>query len=1034
MNNFDDILISGNSIFEEAANFKDSYDPKESLEEEAFTGSEVKRNGYQDHISFQEIEKIKVIGKGMFGKVYKCRYRGEIFALKTLTSSGRMTGKERERHLYSLKLEARALTQVRVCEYVVRLIGTCVDTANQVCIMMEYVPGPNLHQFMSHFHHRLSWSKKEVLAWEIATGVAFIHDHNILHRDLKSDNILISLLPAPQSISDTADELSALEPNMQHVHAKIADFGICKITTETCGTNESFRGAGSPPWMAPELCMDDTLLPTKHTDVYSLGWILWELAVSGGRRPYEGASMNQIFQLKMSGYIEPLPNDTPEYYQNLVTACTALEAKSRPYADQVVDTIRDAQEIQEDEAALGDNNIFGNIYETRMFRATNDHIETHEGDSVKPINYDSIASESSLREYTTSDHKEALLARLAERSRNEDFAARTDLLVLFGIRADSEAMLLCGLGDCYSSGVHGFTNITKAIIFYERSAELGYAPAICKLGLCYRDGIGKEQNISKAIKCFELAASKDDSIAQCCLGECYTLGIGVPQNNDDALRYFKLASEKDNADAQMQLGKCYYNGLGTQIDANKAHHFFLLAASQDHPEAQYILGVMYAQGISRPPNRPESYKWFQRAATLGHPEAQNNVGSCFYFGRGVNRDFSQAIEWFFKAASQGNASAQNNLGHCYEMGHGVISNLSEAFSWFERAAHNNHSGAQNSLGNFYLAGNGTIKSPELAFQWYSKAAESCHARAQKNLGLCYAEGLGVTQDLSKAYLWYTKAAEQGNIEACLRLGKMAAKGEGVAVDDSLAFYWFNRAAEANDASGQVAVGKCFLRGRGVPKNLPEGFLWISKAAAQNHVAAITYLGVCFLNGHGAAKNPTKAYQCFLRAANMGSAQAQFHLADLYRKGVGAPAGADMAQAFYYYEQAASRHHPMALFYLGVCFHRGLGVDIDIERAKVCLTVSASLGCNEADTYLDRIKSQLSKSSPEIEANDLMKSRSALSLPLGRSPSPLGSPLASPLASIIPPLGSKYRFKSGSNTKLEKSADKSNDKDKDCKIL
>ncbi|KAI9293819.1 kinase-like protein, partial [Neoconidiobolus thromboides FSU 785] len=253
-----------------------------------------------------------------------------------------LTSKEKERHVQSLKLEARALSQIRVCDYVIELAGTCLDKSNQICILMEYVHGPNMHQFMENFHHRLPWKKKEALAWEIAAGVTFIHDRNILHRDLKSDNILISLSPLSDTEKLEVDisDLIKCEPNLQHIHAKIADFGICKITNETYSTKESFRGAGSPPWMAPELCMDETLVPTKQSDVYSLGWILWELAVSDGRRPYEGHTMNQIFQFKVSGYVEPLPNEIPEYYRELVIACTSYEPLDRPFAGQVMETIR----------------------------------------------------------------------------------------------------------------------------------------------------------------------------------------------------------------------------------------------------------------------------------------------------------------------------------------------------------------------------------------------------------------------------------------------------------------------------------------------------------------------------------------------------------------------------------------------------------------------------------------------------------------------------------------------------------------------
>ena len=119
------------------------------------------------------------------------------------------------------------------------------------CIITEYLSGGSLRRFL-HMQEPNSLSLKQVLtlSLDIARGMSYLHSQGILHRDLKSENLLLS----------------------EDMTVKVADFGISCL--ESCtGDVKSFTGTYR--WMAPEMIKGKK--HTRKVDVYSFGIVLWEL-------------------------------------------------------------------------------------------------------------------------------------------------------------------------------------------------------------------------------------------------------------------------------------------------------------------------------------------------------------------------------------------------------------------------------------------------------------------------------------------------------------------------------------------------------------------------------------------------------------------------------------------------------------------------------------------------------------------------------------------------------------------------------------
>lgn len=119
------------------------------------------------------------------------------------------------------------------------------------CIITEYLAGGSLRKYL-HQQEPYSVPLNLVLklALDIARGMQYLHSQGILHRDLKSENLLLG----------------------EDMCVKVADFGISCLESQ-CGSAKGFTGTYR--WMAPEMIKEKR--HTKKVDVYSFGVVLWEL-------------------------------------------------------------------------------------------------------------------------------------------------------------------------------------------------------------------------------------------------------------------------------------------------------------------------------------------------------------------------------------------------------------------------------------------------------------------------------------------------------------------------------------------------------------------------------------------------------------------------------------------------------------------------------------------------------------------------------------------------------------------------------------
>ncbi|KAK2431233.1 lysM domain receptor kinase [Trifolium repens] len=183
------------------------------------------------------------IGQGGFGEVYYGELRGKKTAIKKMKIQARR----------EFLAELKVLTSVHHWN-LVHLIGYCVE--GSLFLVYEYIDNGNLSQ---HLHNSakepMTWSTRVQIALDVAKGLEYIHDHSVpvyIHRDIKSDNILLN----------------------ENFTAKIADFGLTKLTDIASSTDKTDHMAGTFGYMPPENIYGRI---SRKIDVYAFGVVLYEL-------------------------------------------------------------------------------------------------------------------------------------------------------------------------------------------------------------------------------------------------------------------------------------------------------------------------------------------------------------------------------------------------------------------------------------------------------------------------------------------------------------------------------------------------------------------------------------------------------------------------------------------------------------------------------------------------------------------------------------------------------------------------------------
>ncbi|KAG0257413.1 hypothetical protein DFQ27_005157 [Actinomortierella ambigua] len=245
----------------------------------------------------------KIIGSGSFGTVYQGRWQTRRVAIKVVHVKHDAVNSRVVRREIALleRLQHR---------HIIQFYGTASYNDNLVLIM-DYAEGGSLQSAI--VRHMLDWPTRVRIAQEIARGLAYLHHEYIIHRDLKSANVLLT----------------------RHMEVKLVDFGLADIKLLANSTDSISYQIGSIRWMAPELLSARPRYSTK-SDMYALGVVMWEMAANCTTPFPDQPDTYTIAALVRHGEREELPDDTPSDYGGWIERCWQQDSTGRPEASEMI--------------------------------------------------------------------------------------------------------------------------------------------------------------------------------------------------------------------------------------------------------------------------------------------------------------------------------------------------------------------------------------------------------------------------------------------------------------------------------------------------------------------------------------------------------------------------------------------------------------------------------------------------------------------------------------------------------------------------
>ena len=210
------------------------------------------------------------------------------------------------------------------------------------------------------------------------------------------------------------------------------------------------------------------------------------------------------------------------------------------------------------------------------------------------------------------------------------------------------------LGQMFKLGLGTDSDVTKAIEYFRRSAEMNNKNGLFEYGKALLIGEHIPQDADSAVKLLEKAVKLKNSNAKRFLALEYISGEHLEQDIEKGIALLTECADSGDVIACYRLGKIYLQGEIMPQNLDKAEKYLLLA--EDSEYAQYALAKLYLQEEKYDIQKAVNY--FENCAAKNH-WASYQLGRIYLFGaEGFTKDKEQAIEWFTKSANDGNEYAQ----------------------------------------------------------------------------------------------------------------------------------------------------------------------------------------------------------------------------------------------------------------------------------------------------------------------------------------------------------------------------------------
>lgn len=250
------------------------------------------------------------------------------------------------------------------------------------------------------------------------------------------------------------------------------------------------------------------------------------------------------------------------------------------------------------------------------------------------------------------------------------------------------------LGSMFKNGLGTEADISKAIDYFKRSAEMNNKNGLYEYGKALIQGKHIEADLNKGLECIEKAIKLGNTNAKRFLALEFISGGYFPQDIEKGIAMLTECADEGDSFACFKLGQIYLKGEIVPQDLERAEKYLLLA--EDNEFTQYAFGKLYLQ--------EEKYD-IQKAVDYFEKSADKNMWSSYQLGRlylfgadELEKDKEKAVEWLTKSANDGNEYAQNMLDNIDDFENMLLRNtVMGLFVNLSRCIEDNYSQKQCSL-------------------------------------------------------------------------------------------------------------------------------------------------------------------------------------------------------------------------------------------------------------------------------------------------------------------------------------------------
>jgi len=608
---------------------------------------------------------VRTLGRGAMATVYlatQLSLRRQV-ALKVMASLLGIDGNFKERFLREGRIVGR-LTH----PHIVSIYDVGV-TDEQPYIAMEWISGGSLQQYLQTAMQ--PGEALEVIR-QLATALAFAHSQNIVHRDVKPENVLFR----------------------QDGVAVLTDFGIAKtIGEDVTQLTRIDAMAGTPRYMSPEQVSSGVC--DHRADIYALGVMLYEMLA--GVPPFAGESSLAVLYAQVHDPVPPLPSHV-QVYQPLLNAMLAKRPENRvPDCQMLLEFISVAVDRP---VLLGQPHVDipGYLVQKSRQRSTLRRVAVgmllfvlvgYPGLQLlkvpPPTIVDSPAElfgadlDASRQDWplAASEEQDAFVDAISVAAEQQaDAPAATPLRSQAPMLTPQQIMTRDALMSTLKAQMTG-----NRLVDPVGDNALNTLRIIRELNIENKDTMEQRRMLAMRL----LKTARVQFVARQYETVQKTVQLGL-QADDQNTMLIKLGQEAKVVQRRIQLfdrAEKYYRNPDNP-DYVAAFKWYLAAAQQGHNRAIAKTGMMYANGEGVPHDVNAALLWLGKAAITGDHESQYNLAMGLLFSR--RKNLSQAAMWMKKAAAAEVVPAYRVLSWMFRTATGVESSLTQAFLWGSRSA------------------------------------------------------------------------------------------------------------------------------------------------------------------------------------------------------------------------------------------------------------------------------------------------------------------------------------------------------------